>query len=129
MIVILTWGEPAGMQAASVVGALRPLLPPPPPGAPGPFALSDEQALRAFAQTGGLVPGAMRDVDVHWNYPDEATALSGVNSSGVAARAIDHAGEAAVTEAHRAALAPFRQPDGSYRIGARFRYLVASPGA
>ena len=40
-IVIMTWGPPDGMPAASMVKALGPLIPLPPPGAPGPFALSD----------------------------------------------------------------------------------------
>jgi SAM-dependent methyltransferase len=127
MIVIMTWGEPAGMEAASLVAALKPLLPAPPPGAPGPFALSDEAALRAFAKAGGLTPGAVFDVDTHWSYPDEATALRGLGSAGVAVRAIEHAGEAAFVAAHRAALSPFRQPDGSFRVAARFRCLVATP--
>lgn len=35
VIVIMTWGEPEGMEAASLVVALAPLLPPPLPGAPG----------------------------------------------------------------------------------------------
>lgn len=127
MIVIMTWGEPAGMQAASLVAALKPLLPTPPPGAPGPFALSDMTALRAFATAGGLTPGVVLDVDTHWTYPDEATALRGITSSGGAFKAIEHAGEEAVIAAHRAAFAPFRQPDGSYHIGAQFRCLVAAP--
>ncbi len=48
--VILIWGEPEGMEAASLIGALKPLLPPPPPDAPGPFALSDEKKLRGIAE-------------------------------------------------------------------------------
>jgi SAM-dependent methyltransferase len=127
MIVIVTWGEPAGMEAASVIASLKPLLPAPPPGAPGPFALSDETALRTFATTGGLKPVAVFDVDMLWSYPDEATALRGFGASGVAIRAIEHSGEDAVEAAHRAALAPFRRQDGGYRFGARFRYLVATP--
>jgi SAM-dependent methyltransferase len=127
VIVIMTWGEPAGMEAASVVGALKPLLPVPPSGAPGPFALSNEMALRAFATAGGLTPGKVFDVDSPWFYPDEETALRGINSSGVAFKAMEHSGEKAVIDAHRAALAPFRQPDGSFRIGASFRCLVAAP--
>jgi hypothetical protein len=103
------------------------LLPAPPPGAPGPFALSDEAALRAFAAAGGLTPGVVFDVDTHWYYPDEATALRGQASAGVATRAIEHAGEDAFLAAMRAALAPFRRPDGSFRLGARFRCLVATP--
>ncbi len=127
MVVIITWGEPAGMEAAALVAALKPLLPAPPPGAPGPFALSDETALRAFAIAGGLKPGALFDVATQWSYPDEPTALRGLNSSGVAFRAMETSGEIELVAAHRAALAPFRQSDGSFRISARFRCLVASP--
>jgi SAM-dependent methyltransferase len=124
-VVIMTWGTPDGMEAASLVAALRPLLPPPPPGAPGPFALSDETALRAFATGAGLEPVKVFDVDSPWEYPDLSTALRGLNSSGVAVRAIENSSEDAVNEAHSKALAPFRQSDGSYKIGATFRCLLA----
>jgi SAM-dependent methyltransferase len=126
-IVIMTWGNPDGMEAASLVAALRPLTPPPPPGAPGPFALSDEQALRKFAADAGLKPMEVFDVDSPWIYADESTAVRGLNSSGVAARAMENSGEPAVTEAHAKAIARFRQPDGSYRIKATFRCLAAQP--
>src|SRR6202035_854618 len=68
-IAIVTWGQPDGMEAASAVTALRPLLPPPPPGAPGPFALSDESALRKFAADAKLTPIAVFDVDCPFVYP------------------------------------------------------------
>ncbi|MEJ1936190.1 class I SAM-dependent methyltransferase [Nostoc sp. NIES-2111] len=124
-VVIMTWGRPDGMEAAEIVAALRPLLPPPPPDAPGPFALSEETKLRAFAEAAGLAAEDVADVESPWSYPDEATALRGLASSGVAARAAALSGAEAVDAAHRAALAPFRQADGSFRIGARCRYLVA----
>jgi SAM-dependent methyltransferase len=124
-VVILTWGDPEGMEAAAVVGALRHLMPPPPPGAPGPFALSDAAKLAALAEAAGLAPERVEDVDSPWSYPDTATALRGLGASGVAARAMGLAGAEAVHAAHAAALAPFRQADGSLRIGARCRFLVA----
>jgi SAM-dependent methyltransferase len=124
-IVVMTWGPPDGMPAASMVKALGPLLPPPPPGAPGPFALSDEPVLRAFVADAGLEPVEVFDVESDWAFPDEATAIRALNASGVSTRAMDHSGEAAVTEAHRKALAPFRQADGRYLIGASFRCLLA----
>ena len=124
-VVIATWGPPNGMPAASLVTALRPLLPPPPPGAPGPFALSDEVALRALATEAGLAPDHVADVEATWTYPDLATALRGLNSSGVAQRAIRHVGEDAVTRAHADALAPFRTLDGGFVVSATFRYLIA----
>jgi ubiquinone/menaquinone biosynthesis C-methylase UbiE len=126
-VVIMTWGAPEGMEAASLVAALKPVLPAPPPGAPGPFALSDEAVLRDFASAAGLKPISVFDVQSPWHYADEATAIRGLASSGVAARAISHSGESAVNAAHAAALAPFRQPDGGYRINSSFRCLIAQP--
>ena len=126
-VVIVTWGNPDGMEAAALVTAVRPLMPPPPPGAPGPFALSEESALREFASDAGLRPVEVFDVDCAFVYADEATAIRGLNSSGVAARAIENSGEQAVTEAHAQAIQRFRQPDGGYRIRATFRCLLAQP--
>ena len=126
-VVVMTWGSPEGMEAASLVAALKPLLPPPPPGAPGPFALSEEAALRAFAVSAGLKPLEVRDVSCAWRYPDLATALRGLGSSGVAVRATENSSEEAVNQAHTVALEPFRGEDGRYQIGASFRWLLAAP--
>lgn len=124
-VVVMTWGDPEGMEAAAIVGALRPLLPAPPPGAAGPLALSDKDKLRGFAEAAGLKAEDLVDVDSGWHYLDEATAVRGLGSSGVAARAKGLVGAEAVDAAHRAALAPFRQTDGTFRIGASCRFLVA----
>ena len=127
-VVIMTWGEPTGMPAGQIVTALKPLLPAPPPGAtppPGPFALSDKLALTSFVRSAGLDPVEVLDVDCPWEYSDLTTALRGLGSSGVAAKARDFLGSDAVDRVHEAALQSFRQPDGSYRIGATFRCLFA----
>ena len=127
MLVIMTWGNPEGMEAASLVTALRALMPPPPPSAPGPFALSVESALRAFAAEAGLTPVEVYDVDSPFLYRDLATGIRALNSSGVAARAMENSSEQAVSDAHAQALAPFRQSDGSYRVRGSFRCLLARP--
>jgi SAM-dependent methyltransferase len=126
-IVVMTWGMPEGMEAAALVAALKPLLPSPPPGAPGPFALSAEGALRALVEGAGLRPLEVHDVACQWQYPDLGTALLGLASSGVAVRAAENSGEEAVNAAHAAALSAFRREGGTYRIGASFRWLVAAP--
>ncbi len=115
------------MEAAFLVAAMKPLLPAAPPDASGPFALSSESTLRVFAVAGGLIPNYAIEVDTPWFYRDEATALRGFGSSGVAIRAIEYVGDNAFAAAIRAALAPFRQPDGSFRIGARARCIFATP--
>ncbi len=124
-VVVVTWGEPQDMPAARVITALRPLLPPPPPNAPGPFTLSDKAALTGFAEAAGLQPQSVFDVESPFTYPNLPTALRGLNSSGVAAAAMERAGEEAVSAAHAAALAPFKQADGGYHVPAHFRCLIA----
>ncbi len=123
-VLITTWGEPAGMQAAALVAALRPLMLSP-PGAPGPFAMSDESALRAFAAAAGLEPVKILDVASPWRYESLEVALRGLRSSGVAARAVANSSEESVDAAHEAALQPFRSADGSFVIQASFRCLLA----
>jgi SAM-dependent methyltransferase len=125
-VVVMTWGRPEGMPAAGLLAALRPLLPPAPAGAAGPFALSDETRLRAFAVDSGLAVLEIFDTETPWEYADLATALRALKSSGVAARAIGHSGEAAVDDAHAKALEPYRLPGGRYRVNATFRSLLAT---
>lgn len=126
-VVVMAFGNPEGMGAAKLVTVLKPFLPPPPPNAPGPFALSDEAALRRFATDAGLRPVEIFDVDSPWIYADEAAALRGLMSTGNAVRAIQRVGEEDVTKAYTEALAAFRQPDGSIRASGWFRCLVAKP--
>jgi SAM-dependent methyltransferase len=122
-LVIVTWGKPEGMEAATLLGALKALAPPPPSGTPGPFALSDERALREFAAKAGLEPMEVVDVDSPWHYANLAMALRGLMSSGNAIHAAELSSDDAVRSAYTDALERFRQPEGSYRIGATFRCL------
>ena len=118
-VVVVTWGEPDGMEAASLVSAIKPLMPPPPPGAPGPFALSDKEALRGFRREApGSSLSRLFDVDSPFAYPDIETGIRGLSSAGVAVKAMELAGEDAVEKAYRSALAGFLQPDGT-RAGCR----------
>jgi SAM-dependent methyltransferase len=125
-VVIATWGRPEDTQASAVLAALRPLLPAPPPGAPGPFALSDEGALRQLAKDAGLTPVEVMDVACPFTYPDLPTALRGLAASGVAVKAAELAGDAAVARANEDMLAAFKRADGGYRIENKFRFLLAS---
>jgi len=125
-VAAMVWGLPEGMPAASLVTALRPLLPPAPPGAPGPFALSHEEALRGLAQQAGLTAVTVQDESCFWSYPDLAAGVRGLGASGVAMRAREQSGEAAVDRAHREALQPFVQPDGTVRVGCRLRWMMGT---
>lgn len=125
-VVLAVWGQASDCQAGAYLAALGSLLPPPPPGTPGPWALSQAGALEALAGQAGLKPTEVVEVDCPWVYPDEATALRGLLSAGPAMRAINQAGEPAVRDAVAKALAPFRTAAGGYEMQNKFRYLIAT---
>jgi hypothetical protein len=124
-VVIATWGRPERCEAAAYLAALKPLLPPPKPGAGGPFALSDETALRALATSAGLAPVAVHDVGCAFAYPSLDAALRGLLSAGPVVAAIQRSGEEAVREAVTRALEPFTSRSGAVRLENEFRYVVA----
>ncbi len=64
-------------------------------------------------------------MDAPWHYPDLATALRGMASSGVAAKAAQHSGEDALMAAMAGLLKPFQRQDGTIGFGARVGYLAA----
>jgi len=125
VIVIATWGLPEDCEAAGHLKALGALMPPPPPGAPGPFALSDETKLKALASEAGLTPIAVVDVECPWTYPSLDIALRGMLSAGPAERAIRNSGMEHARDAVAKAIAPYRKPSGEYRLNNKFRYLIA----
>ena len=125
-VVAMVWGRQEDCEAAVYLKAVGSLLPPPPPGAPGPFALSQDGALESLMQEAGLRPQGTFDIDTPWEYPNLPTALRGMLSAGPAIRAIRHSGEAAVADAVTAAIAPFRTASGSYLLNNKCRYAVAA---
>jgi SAM-dependent methyltransferase len=123
-VVAMIWGTAQECEPAAYLAALGALLPPPPPGAPGPFALSQPGGLESLVSGAGLTAGERRVVSCPWEFPDEATLLRGMLSAGPAARAIAHSGEAASREAVLASCAPFRRSDGSYQLACTFHHLT-----
>ena len=125
-VAILTWGQPEHCQAAAIISALGRLLPPPPPGAPGPFALSAAGALEDLAQRAGLTPSHVAEFSTRWEYRDRKTALRAHLSSGPAAKAMRAVGEQTVTGAIGDAIEPFRTAAGAYTLENRWRFLLAA---
>ena len=125
-VAILTWGQPERCQAAAIIRALGSLLPPPPPGTPGPFALSAPGALENLVDRAGLTTSGAAEFTTRWEYPDRETALRGHLASGPAAKAIKEAGEERVTAALGDAIAPFRTAAGGYALENSWRYLLAT---
>src|SRR5918992_1318821 len=101
-------------------------MPPPPPGAPGPWALSEKGALEALAERAGLKPARSLSVRVVFPFADDDTAVRGLIAAGPAIRVLRNSGEEATRRAIAEAIRPHREPDGSNALTNEFRFVVAS---
>jgi SAM-dependent methyltransferase len=124
-VAVASWGDPERCEARHVIGALGALLPPPPPGAGGPFALAAPGALETLVESAGLTAERAFEIETPFVYADLDTAVRAGLSSGPARGAINHAGVDAVREALRDAQRRFVQPDGTVRIENVMRVVVA----
>jgi SAM-dependent methyltransferase len=125
-VAMAVWGRSEDCEAVATLTALSKFLPPPPPGAPGPFALSAPGRVEALLEQAGLTPLSSGEVDCPFEFPDLATAIRGTMSPGPAAAAIRQADAGAVQRAIAESLAPFRTSAGAYRQRNRFRYVIAT---
>ena len=126
-VLALVWSPADMCELAPHLQSLGALMPPPPPGAPGPFALSARDALQDLFTAAGLDIAAVKDVPCTFAYPDTATALTALSSAGPIARVAEHAGWDAVRADIRAFLADRIRPDGTYAIRNPFRYALSTP--
>jgi len=122
-LVITVFGKREDTEATAYFAAVGSLLPPP-PGAPGPFALSVDGALEALVTEAGMHPGKVEEFDCPWAYPDERTLLRGLLSPGPGIRAVQLAGEATARDVVLKALAPFKTVSGEYVIRNKARYMI-----
>jgi len=122
----MIWGNKEDCEAATYLKAVGSLLPTPPPGAPGPFALSENRRLEALMEEGGFAIIESGDIRSVWEYPDINTALKGLMSAGPVARAIGHVGFEKTLETIAAAVKPYEQSNGHVVYQNKFRIVTAT---
>ena len=123
-LVIALWGKASDCEAAAYLKALGSLLPPPPPGSPGPFALSDEGAAEALVLQAGFKVIKRENVSCPFIYADFETAAKGLLSTVPAIKAINHSSYQKALQALGDVLIPFKKSDESYRLENIFFYLL-----
>jgi SAM-dependent methyltransferase len=126
-ILALVWSPVEMCELAPHLQSLGALMPPPPPGTPGPFALSGREALEQLFAGAGLQIAQVEDVMCTFAYPDTASAFKALSASGPVVRVAEHAGTEAVRLDIEAFLAERVRPDGTYAIHNPFRYAVSTP--
>jgi SAM-dependent methyltransferase len=126
-VLIAVWGRPEQCEAGAVLAALARLMPPPPPGAAGPWALSEPGALEELVADAGLTPESDAEVPCAWRYSTLEGAVRAQLCSGPGAAAIRESGEPAVRRALEWTLEGFRDSGSDYVLENVFRYVVARP--
>jgi SAM-dependent methyltransferase len=125
-VAMMTWGPQEECEIATHLIALRPFMPPPPPDAPGPFALSQPGALRTLVDEAGFEVEIVADAAGPFAYPTEEIALRGLMSGGPVIDIVRRVGDEVVADAIRDAIAPNRLSDGSYRFENTWRFVIAT---
>jgi Methyltransferase domain len=128
-ILALVWSPAEMCELAPHLQSLGALMPPPPPGAPGPFALCGRDALADFFAAADLAVADVADVACSFAYRDTQTAIAALGSAGPVVRIAEHAGAAAVRADIEAFLSRHVRPDGTYSIRNPFRYALSEPVA
>jgi SAM-dependent methyltransferase len=120
----MIWGDKQDCEAATYLKAVGSLLPPPPPGAPGPFALSEDDQLQKIVTAAGFKNIQTTDIPGTWQYPNTETALRGLISAGPVARAIDINGYQTVYNTIAEAIKPYIQDNGEVVYRNKFRVVI-----
>jgi SAM-dependent methyltransferase len=125
-VAVMTWGPQDECEISSHLVALRPFMPPPPPDAPGPFALSQPGALRALVAEAGFDVDIVADAAGPFVYPTQEIALRALTSGGPVVDIVRRVGDEVVVDAIRDSIAEYRRPDGSYRFENTWRVAIGT---
>lgn len=124
-LVLGIWDKPEKSDATQVLKAIGSLLPPPPPGTPGPFALSEDERIEvAFAQA-GVTLQYRNSVACPFLYASRADGIKSFMATGPAAAAIRHNDKKTVEETIGRALQPFHTADEFHFLQNSFLVFIA----
>jgi SAM-dependent methyltransferase len=123
-VLIQVWGPPQRCDLEAMKQVARRYAPAPPPDAPPPPKLWEAGVLERLATQAGLAPEGSFDTRYAFEYADEQALGRLLMAPMGLATLVGPDREAAVREEIVEALAPYRTPDGRYRLSNEFRYLV-----
>ncbi len=124
-LVIAIWDKSELSDATTVLKAMSSLVPPPPAGTPGPFALSEDGKVESILENLGLHLDSKSSVACPFIYSSLADGVKSFMGTGPAANALNHVDKATVEETVKAALAPYYAVDNFYFLLNHFLLFVA----
>ncbi len=123
-VVIGIWGKEKDCDAATVFRKISSLMPAPPPGVPGPFALSDEGRIDRICRSVGLKVIYKETVSCPWQFSGDDELLQGFMSTAPCVKASQNAGASKVIEAILAGSQPFNLADEIYYMHNYFTFFI-----
>lgn len=123
-LVIGIWGKEAACEAGNVLKAVGSLLPPPPPGTPGPFALSETGKMEAVCNSVGLKIIEKQTVYCPWQFIGNNELEAAFMSTAPCVKAALKVGEKIVRETITKSAQPFRLADEIYFMRNEFSYYI-----
>ncbi|MEP6951614.1 MAG: class I SAM-dependent methyltransferase, partial [Ginsengibacter sp.] len=123
-IILGLWDEPEYCEASSVFSSLAALLPPAPPDAPGPFALSAEGTIEKISQKLLLAILHKEKVCCPWMFTSLQDLFKAFMCIGPAVIAVEMLGEEKVKEVIKQSVQPFCIADEIYFMNNYFNFFI-----
>jgi SAM-dependent methyltransferase len=124
-VVIGIWDMPEFSDATNVLKAISSLLPPPPPGTPGPFALSEDGKIESICNSVGLKMLYITKVTCPFLYYSTDDAIKSFMGTGPAAAALNHVSEKTVQKTIAGAMQPYHLTEDMYHLQNSFLLFIA----
>lgn len=124
-LVIAIWDKPEKSDATNILKAIGSLLPPPPAGTPGPFALSEEGKIEQILQSLSLKLVYKTAISCPFIYYTVNDGIKSFMGTGPAAAAMNHVNEKIVQQIIAKALQPYHLTEELYHLENSFLLFVA----
>jgi len=124
-LVIGIWDKPEMSDATYVLKSIGTLLPPPPRGTPGPFALSEDGKMESVLEEAGLKLTYKTRVACPFLYRSVTDGIKSFMGTGPAAAAMNSNSRQTVEAIITRALKPFRLPDDFHFLQNSFLVFMA----
>lgn len=124
-LVLAIWAKPELSDATTVLKQLGTLLPPPPPGTPGPFALSEDGVMEKNLENLGLQLEFKETVACPFLYADLSDGVKSFLGTGPAAAALNKNDTKVVEQNLSNSLKAFHVADGFHFLMNNFLLFIA----
>jgi SAM-dependent methyltransferase len=125
LIVLGIWDKPEKSDATEVLKAIGSLLPPPPAGTPGPFALSEDGKIESSFENIGMHVVYRASVPCPFLYSSLGDGIKSFMGTGPAAAAINNSNKQTVEATIAKALQPFHVVDDLHFLENQFLFFIA----